>query len=251
MSELLEVTGLRAGYGALEVVRGLNFTVRSGQVVCLVGANGAGKSTALHALTGLAKARGGRVEFNGTDVTGWNARRLAQAGLVHVVEGNRTFGRMTVLENIEVGAFGLGRRLRPETLDSIYSLFPILSRRAGQPAANLSGGEKKMLAMARGLAAEPTLLVLDEPTSGLAPVVIDEVADRICALNEGGLSMLISEQGLELPDRTTAYTYLISRGETRWEGVAGNLRDVPEVLTAVVGEGVEDLQLESTASQDN
>jgi branched-chain amino acid transport system ATP-binding protein len=238
---LLSVEELHAGYGQADVVRGVSFTVYPGEAICLIGPNGAGKSTTLRAITGLLKARAGRVVFGGKAVTGWSPGRLAKAGIVHVPEGNRTFARMSVRENIELGALAVGRGLSPETLELAYTLFPILERRSTQAATNLSGGEKKMLAIARGLAAQPRVLVLDEPTAGLAPVVIDEIAERITELNRQGLSMVISEQSLELPDYLAGRTYLISRGETRWEGRAGNLRANHEVLSAVVGEGVEEL----------
>ena len=218
MSEILNVSQLRAGYGAVEVLRGVDLTVNAGETVALLGSNGAGKTTLNGVLSGLVKARSGHVNFEGHDITGWHARKVVQAGLIHVPEGRKVFPNLSVLENLSLGAFTRGRERREVNLEKIFDIFPRLRERVKQLAGTLSGGEQQMLAIGRGLMAEPQLLILDEPSLGLSPLLVEEMFTLIGQLKDQGLAVLLVEQNvgqsLEIADRA----YVMENGAIRFSG---------------------------------
>ena len=194
---LLSVSGLSVNYGHIEAVRAIDLSLQAGQVTTLVGANGAGKSTTLLALSGLIPKAGGKVVFDGHDVTALPAHKLVAAGLVQVAEGRATLSTLTVRENLELGAYTRrdGAAARASDLERVFALFPRLQEREGGLAGNLSGGEQQMLAIGRALMARPRLLLLDEPSLGLAPIVVEEIARIIVEINRDiGMSIILVEQ---------------------------------------------------------
>ena len=223
MSALLNVKQLRAGYGPVEVLRGVDLEVMPGETVALLGSNGAGKTTLNGVLSGLVKARAGHVNFDGQDTTGWNARKVVQAGLIHVPEGRKVFPNLNVLENLSLGAFTRGKERREENLEKIFGIFPRLRERISQLAGTLSGGEQQMLAIGRGLMAEPKLLILDEPSLGLSPLLVEEMFTLIGQLQSSGLAVLLVEQNvgqsLEIADRA----YVMENGLIRFTGKPAEL----------------------------
>jgi len=234
-SALLEVRGLHAGYGAVEVLRGIDLTVREGEAVALLGSNGAGKSTLNNVMCGLYRAWAGYVGFDGADLTHAHYRDVVKAGLIQVPEGRRIFPNLTVLENLELGAFTRARDKRAENIEKSFALFPRLRERAGQVAGTLSGGEQQMLAIGRGLMAQPRLLILDEPSLGLSPLLVEELFTLIRQLRDGGLSVLLVEQNvgqsLEVVDRA----YVLENGAIRFAGVPSQLLGSDELRRAYLG----------------
>ena len=235
MSEILNVSQLRAGYGAVEVLRGVDLTVNAGETVALLGSNGAGKTTLNGVLSGLVKARSGHVNFEGHDITGWHARKVVQAGLIHVPEGRKVFPNLSVLENLSLGAFTRGRERRDANLEKIFGIFPRLRERVKQLAGTLSGGEQQMLAIGRGLMAEPQLLILDEPSLGLSPLLVEEMFTLIGQLKANGLAVLLVEQNvgqsLEIADRA----YVMENGAIRFSGKPAELLASDTLRQAYLG----------------
>ena len=235
MSEILNVSQLRAGYGAVEVLRGVDLTVNAGETVALLGSNGAGKTTLNGVLSGLVKARSGHVNFEGQDITGWHARKVVQAGLIHVPEGRKVFPNLSVLENLSLGAFTRGRERRDANLEKIFGIFPRLRERVKQLAGTLSGGEQQMLAIGRGLMAEPQLLILDEPSLGLSPLLVEEMLTLIGQLKANGLAVLLVEQNvgqsLEIADRA----YVMENGAIRFSGKPAELLASDTLRQAYLG----------------
>ena len=235
MTEILKVSQLRAGYGAVEVLRGVDLSVNAGETVALLGSNGAGKTTLNGVLSGLVKARSGQVSFEGQDITGWHARKVVQAGLIHVPEGRKVFPNLSVLENLSLGAFTRGRERRDANLDKIFGIFPRLREREKQLAGTLSGGEQQMLAIGRGLMAEPQLLILDEPSLGLSPLLVEEMFALIGQLKAKGLAVLLVEQNvgqsLEIADRA----YVMENGAIRFSGLPADLLASDTLRQAYLG----------------
>jgi branched-chain amino acid transport system ATP-binding protein len=235
MTEILKVSQLRAGYGAVEVLRGVDLTVNAGETVALLGSNGAGKTTLNGVLSGLVKARSGQVMFEGQDITGWHARKVVQAGLIHVPEGRKVFPNLSVLENLSLGAFTRGRERRDANLEKIFGIFPRLREREKQLAGTLSGGEQQMLAIGRGLMAEPQLLILDEPSLGLSPLLVEEMFTLIGQLKANGLAVLLVEQNvgqsLEIADRA----YVMENGAIRFSGLPAELLASDTLRQAYLG----------------
>ena len=235
MSEILNVSQLSAGYGAVEVLRGVDLTVNAGETVALLGSNGAGKTTLNGVLSGLVKARSGHVNFEGQDITGWHARKVVQAGLIHVPEGRKVFPNLSVLENLSLGAFTRGRERRDANLEKIFGIFPRLRERVKQLAGTLSGGEQQMLAIGRGLMAEPQLLILDEPSLGLSPLLVEEMFTLIGQLKANGLAVLLVEQNvgqsLEIADRA----YVMENGAIRFSGKPAELLASDTLRQAYLG----------------
>ncbi|MBL8341828.1 MAG: ABC transporter ATP-binding protein [Rubrivivax sp.] len=232
---LLEVQGLRAGYGRVEVLRGVSLRVQPGEIVALLGSNGAGKSTLNNTVCGLVAPTAGRVGFDGADHTGAPARRMVQAGLIQVPEGRRIFPNLTVQENLELGSFARARARRAANLDSVFGIFPRLAERTRQLAGTMSGGEQQMLAIGRGLMAEPRLLILDEPSLGLSPLLVEELFALIKRLHAQGLAILLVEQNvgqsLEIADRA----YVLENGAVRFEGKPEALLASPGLKRAYLG----------------
>ena len=235
MSEILNVSQLRAGYGAVEVLRGVDLTVNAGETVALLGSNGAGKTTLNGVLSGLVKARSGHVNFEGQDITGWHARKVVQVGLIHVPEGRKVFPNLSVLENLSLGAFTRGRERRDANLEKIFGIFPRLRERVKQLAGTLSGGEQQMLAIGRGLMAEPQLLIFDEPSLGLSPLLVEEMFTLIGQLKANGLAVLLVEQNvgqsLEIADRA----YVMENGAIRFSGKPAELLASDTLRQAYLG----------------
>jgi branched-chain amino acid transport system ATP-binding protein len=235
MTEILKVAQLRAGYGAVEVLRGVDLTVNAGETVALLGSNGAGKTTLNGVLSGLVKARSGQVTFEGQDITGWHARKVVQAGLIHVPEGRKVFPNLSVLENLSLGAFTRGRERRDANLEKIFGIFPRLREREKQLAGTLSGGEQQMLAIGRGLMAEPQLLILDEPSLGLSPLLVEEMFALIGQLKANGLAVLLVEQNvgqsLEIADRA----FVMENGAIRFSGLPADLLASDTLRQAYLG----------------
>jgi branched-chain amino acid transport system ATP-binding protein len=235
MTALLDVRGLHAGYGAVEVLRGIDLHVNHGEAVALLGSNGAGKSTLNNVVCGIFPAWAGHVGFDGHDLTRAHYRAVVKAGLIQVPEGRRIFPNLTVLENLELGGFTRARERRPANLERSLTLFPRLRERAKQLAGTLSGGEQQMLAIGRGLMAEPRLLILDEPSLGLSPLLVEELFALIRNLRDGGLAVLLVEQNvgqsLEVADRA----YVLENGAIRFSGLPSELLGTDALRRAYLG----------------
>ncbi len=235
MSDLLTIEGLRAGYGAVEVLRGVDLHMAPGELVALLGSNGAGKTTLNSVVSGLVPTLAGRVVFEGQDLTGAHYRRVVQAGLIQVPEGRKVFPNLSVLENLELGAFTRARARRAENLLRVFDTFPRLRERQSQLAGTMSGGEQQMLAIGRGLMAEPKLLILDEPSLGLSPLLVEEMFALIAQLRAGGLAVLLVEQNvgqsLEIADRA----YVMENGLIRFSGTSAELLASDTLRQAYLG----------------
>ncbi|MVA99753.1 ATP-binding cassette domain-containing protein [Nitratireductor sp. CAU 1489] len=232
---MLEVAGLRGGYGAVEVLRGVDIDIARGEIVALLGSNGVGKTTFAALLSGLLPCRGGAIRFAGHDITRLGARRIVELGLIQVPEGRHIFPNLTVRENLELGAYRRGKPNRAANIVRVGETFPRLAERFDQKAGTLSGGEQQMLAIGRGLMAEPELLILDEPSIGLSPLLVEEMFSLIRQLNQDGLTILLVEQNvlqsLEIADRA----FVMENGEIRLSGRAGAMLDDPELQRSYLG----------------
>lgn len=231
---LLEVDNLQAGYGAIKALRGVSFQVEQGQVVSLIGANGAGKSTTLNTISGLLKPAQGKVMFDGTDITGWRADRIAALGLIQVPEGRQIIATMTVMENLLIGAYRRQGNSQA-TLDEIFTRFKRLYERRHQKAGSLSGGEQQMLAVGRALMAQPRLLMLDEPSMGLAPLLVNEVFYLITSIKTQGIPILLVEQNARKALQIADYAYVLERGAVVQAETAARLREDASVISAYLG----------------
>ncbi len=232
---VLEVTGLYAGYGDTEILHGIDIAARHGEIVAVLGSNGAGKSTLNNVLSGILEPASGEIRFDGEDVTGVSAEELVGRGLIHVPEGRRVFPNLTVLENLEMGSYRRGRERRRQNLQNIVAIFPRLQERLSQSAGTLSGGEQQMLAIGRGLMAEPKLLILDEPSLGLAPVLVDELFSLIRSINEGGLTILLVEQNVARSLEIASRAYVIEQGVIALSGSAAELASNEDVRRSYLG----------------
>lgn len=235
MTALLNVQGLKSGYGAIEVLRGIDLHVMPGETVALLGSNGAGKTTLNLTLSGLVNTRAGRVQFDGSDITGMHYQKVVTHGLIQVPEGRKVFPNLSVHENLELGAFTRGRERRTHNLEKVYETFPRLKERVTQLAGTLSGGEQQMLAIGRGLMSEPRLLILDEPSLGLSPLLVEEMFGLISQLRSGGLAVLLVEQNvgqsLDIADRA----YVMENGHIRFTGTPAELLASDTLRKAYLG----------------
>jgi branched-chain amino acid transport system ATP-binding protein len=232
---VLEVTALRAGYGAIEILRGVDLSVGAGEIVALLGSNGAGKSTLNNNLSGLYRPFGGRVRFDGSDITGARSTRIVEAGLVQVPEGRRIFPNLSVRENLELGSYRRGRAARQKNLDHVVAVFPRLKERWTQHAGTLSGGEQQMLAIGRGMMSEPKLLILDEPSLGLSPLLVEEMFALISRLNGEGLAILLVEQNVVQSLAIAHRAYVLEGGVVALSGNARELADHPGLRKSYLG----------------
>ncbi|HEV3489054.1 MAG TPA: ABC transporter ATP-binding protein [Reyranella sp.] len=232
---MLEVTSLRAGYGAIEVLRGVDLAVAAGEIVALLGSNGAGKSTLNNNISGLYRPFGGTIRFDGADIAGAPSMRIVEAGLVQVPEGRRVFPNLSVRENLELGSYRRGRAARANNLDRVLSIFPRLGERLVQTAGTLSGGEQQMLAIGRGLMSEPKLLILDEPSLGLSPLLVEEVFALIGRLNRHGLAILLVEQNVVQSLAIAHRAYVLENGRIALSGQAADLAQDPELRKSYLG----------------
>ena len=238
---LLEVSGLEVTYGKIRAVKGVSFSVEAGTVVTLIGANGAGKTTTLRTLSGLVAPSAGTVVFDGARLDGVPAHQIVERGIAHVPEGRRVFPRMTVVENLELGAFSRAGRAgsageqRADT-ERIYALFPILADRRAQAAGTLSGGEQQMLAIGRALMSRPRLLMLDEPSMGLSPIMMNLIFTTLAELKAEGTTILLVEQNAQAALSLADHAYVIETGTVVLEGSAGELAASEQVRKAYLGE---------------
>ena len=233
---LLKITDLKVAYGGIQAVKAVSLEVRKGELVSLIGANGAGKTTTLKAITGLQAVADGEIQFMGQSIKGQGAWDLARQGLVMVPEGRGTFARMTILENLQMGAY-----LRKDSeievdIDRIFSIFPRLKERSKQLAGTLSGGEQQMLAMGRGLMARPKLLLLDEPSMGLSPLMVDKIFEVISDIHRQGVTLLLVEQNASRALQLANRGYVMESGEVTISGEGRALLLDPQVRAAYLGE---------------
>ncbi|MEO7246226.1 MAG: ABC transporter ATP-binding protein [Rubrivivax sp.] len=235
MNPLLDVQDLRGGYGRVEVLRGVSLQVQPGEIVALLGSNGAGKTTLNHMLSGVVPSTAGRVLFDGQDLTHRHYRQVVQAGLIHVPEGRRVFPNLSVRENLELGAYARARERRGANLDRVFQTFPRLRERTQQLAGTLSGGEQQMLAIGRGLMAEPRLLILDEPSLGLSPLLVEELFGLIQRLHGDGLSLLLVEQNVAQSLAIAQRAYVLEQGSVRFAGAPDELLASAELKQAYLG----------------
>jgi branched-chain amino acid transport system ATP-binding protein len=232
---LLEVRDIRTRYGAIEALKGVSLTVNAGEVVTLIGSNGAGKSTTLRSISGLTPASSGTITFGGQEITHVPAHEIVGRGIALAPEGRHCFPRMTVRENLDLGAH---RRRGPEIADDmarVYELFPVLKERARQKAGTMSGGEQQMLAIGRALMARPKLLMLDEPSLGIAPVLVQRIYATIGEINRSGVAILLVEQNANYALDAAARGYVFETGRIVLTNDSARLRDDPEVQKAYLG----------------
>ena len=230
----LTVDGLRVAYGRTEAVRGIDLRIDPGQIVCLIGANGAGKTSIMRCLSGLLRPRAGRIAFDGTDITGWRPHRIAAAGLRQVPEGRQIFAELTVAENLRIGAW-LEPADAPRREAAMLARFPRLGERRSQLAGSLSGGEQQMLALARALMGAPKLLLLDEPSMGLAPLFVEEIFAIIAGLKSEGVTILLVEQNASAALEIADYAYVLETGRIVLQGPASEIAENPAVIAAYLG----------------
>ena len=232
---LLEVRALRGGYGRVEVLRGVNLDVGEGEIVALLGSNGAGKTTLNNTVSGVIAPFAGEVRFDGRDVTRARCRRVVEAGLIQVPEGRRVFPNLTVLENLELGAYARARERRAHNLQRVFDVFPRLAERRTQKAGTMSGGEQQMLAIGRGMLAEPRLLILDEPSLGLSPLLVEELFALIGRLNRDGLAILLVEQNVAQSLEIANRAYVLENGTVRFDGTPAALLASDALRRAYLG----------------
>jgi branched-chain amino acid transport system ATP-binding protein len=232
---MLEVQDLHAGYGLTRVLEGVSLSVQAGEIVAVLGSNGAGKTTLNMAISGLVKPRAGRVSFDGQDITGQAPSAIMAAGLIQVPEGRKIFPNLSVRENLELGAYRRAKPNRARNMDRVFATFPRLLERTRQAAGTLSGGEQQMLAIGRGMMAEPRLLILDEPSLGLSPLLVEEMFALIRKLHGEGLAIMLVEQNvaqsLEIADRA----YVLENGRFAISGRAADVAEDPELKRAYLG----------------
>lgn len=233
---MLAVQDLNVFYGAIHALKGISFHLEQGEIVTLIGANGAGKSTTLNALSGILPSQSGKVIFEGADITRMPAQEIVRMGIVQVPEGRKIFATLTVMENLEIGAYT--QRDKTQIQDDIeytMQLFPRLKERRSQLGGTLSGGEQQMLAIARGLMARPRLLLLDEPSMGLAPILVEQIFEIISDINNRGVSILLVEQNAQMALSIADRGYVMITGNVSMQGNAHDLLEDPQVIEAYLG----------------
>ena len=233
---MLKVTGLKVAYGGIQAVKGVSFEVRQGELVSLIGANGAGKSTTLKAITGTQAMADGQIEFIGRSIKGQGAWDLVKQGLVMVPEGRGTFTRMTITENLQMGAFVRNDNEIDADIDKVFAIFPRLKERRAQLAGTMSGGEQQMLAMGRALMSRPKVLLLDEPSMGLSPIMVDKIFEVIRDVAAQGATVLLVEQNASRALSLATRGYVMESGEVTMSGDAKALLNDPKVRAAYLGE---------------
>jgi len=232
---ILVVSGLHAGYGATEILRGVDLVVKRGEIVAVLGANGAGKSTLNRTISGVVRPWRGSIRFTDAVIERERPAAIVARGLIHVPEGRRIFPNMTVRENLDLGAYRRGRARREPNRRRVFSIFPRLAERQSQSAGTLSGGEQQMLAIGRGLMAEPELLILDEPSLGLSPLLVEELFSLIKSISTEGLALLLVEQNVVQSLEVAERGYILDNGAIVLEGRAADLRNDPNVKRVYFG----------------
>ena len=235
MNEILSIHDLSVNYGGIEAVKGISFEVHEGEIVTLIGANGAGKSSTLRTIAGLVKPSGGTINFRGDNITGRDATTIVKKGITLVPEGRRVFAQMTVEENLEMGAFTRANSTVEPGLEKVYELFPRLKERRRQVAGTLSGGEQQMLAMGRALMSAPKLMMLDEPSMGLAPILVEQVFDIIQSLHKAGTTILLVEQNAQMALSIADRAYVLENGKVSLSGTGEELAKSEQVQKAYLG----------------
>jgi branched-chain amino acid transport system ATP-binding protein len=232
--KVLKVNDINVYYGNIHAIKNVSFNVNEGEIVSLIGANGAGKSTILKTISGLLRSKTGSIEFLSRDISKMEANKLVYQGLAHVPEGRRIFLQMSVTENLEMGAYTKGKPL-PEDLDMIFERFPRLKERRHQIAGTLSGGEQQMLAMGRALMSHPKLMMLDEPSMGLAPILVEQIFDIIKELHKAGTTILLVEQNAEMALKVADRAYVLESGHIVLTGTGDELANSPQIQKAYLG----------------
>jgi branched-chain amino acid transport system ATP-binding protein len=232
---LLDVSDVHAHYGSIEALKGVSLVVEEGEVVTLIGSNGAGKSTTLRSISGLTPATGGKVVFAGEDITRVPAHQVVDRGIALSPEGRHCFARMSVRENLELGAYLRRRQDISEDFERVFGLFPRLKEREKQKAGTMSGGEQQMLAIGRALMARPKLLMLDEPSMGIAPILVQRIYETIAEINRSGVAILLVEQNANYALDIAKRGYVLETGRVVLKGESATLRDDPEVQKAYLG----------------
>jgi branched-chain amino acid transport system ATP-binding protein len=232
---VLAIEGLHAGYGETQVLRGVDLTVNDGEIVAVLGSNGVGKSTLNRVISGVVRARAGTIRFGGEAIERETPRRIVARGLIHVPEGRRIFPNLTVRENLDLGSYARAAARRVQNRERVFGIFPRLHERRSQIAGTLSGGEQQMLAIGRGLMAEPRLIILDEPSLGLSPLLVEELFALIRRIHAEGVAIMLVEQNvmqsLEVADRA----YILAEGQFVMSGAAGDIASDPELKRAYLG----------------
>ncbi|MDF2877311.1 MAG: livF [Clostridia bacterium] len=233
---MLKVDNIEVYYGAIHAIKGVSFEVKKGQIVSLIGANGAGKTTIMHTVSGLIKPQTGTISFSGTDISNVRAHTIVEMGMAHVPEGRRVFSKMTVKENLEMGAYSRKDKADLEAdYEMVYTRFPRLKERRKQLAGTMSGGEQQMLAIARALMSKPKLMLLDEPSMGLAPILVDEVFSIIKDINKSGTTILLVEQNAHKALNIADQAYVLETGNVVLSGEAKKMLDNEQVKKAYLG----------------
>ena len=233
---LLEVKNINAGYGFLQILRDVSFNIDQGEYACIIGPNGAGKSTTMKTIAGLVSPMDGEIIFNGENIAGLSGNRVARKGIAYISEDMNLFTNMTVQENLYMGAYMIKDKvLKNDRLDFVYTLFTRLQDRRNQLAGTMSGGERKMLAIGRGLMTNPKLLLVDEPSFGLAPQLTDNVFDNLDTLKEGGVTILLVEQNVTKALQVTKRGYVMENGKIFMQGLSADLADDPHVRKVFLG----------------
>ncbi|MBY0124317.1 ABC transporter ATP-binding protein [Bacillus sp. S/N-304-OC-R1] len=237
MMPLLKLTDVNSYYGKIHALNNINLEINEGEIVALLGSNGAGKSTTLKTISGLIKPKSGHIEWNGESIVGTPPHKIVESGIIHVPEGRRIFGGLTVTENLELGAFTYRKDKKwiKEGIERSFDLFPRLKERAKQLAGTLSGGEQQMVAISRGLMANPKLLMLDEPSMGLAPIIVQEIMKIIQEINKQGTTILLIEQNAKAALRLANRGYLIEIGNIVMHDTAEVLREDDKIIKAYLG----------------
>jgi len=234
---ILEISNLETYYGKIHALRGISLTVREGEIVTLLGANGAGKSTTLKAISGLIRATSGTICYKGEDITKMPAHDIVKKRLIHVPEGRKIFKGMTITENLELGSFTLQDAAeRKRRMDHVFEIFPVLAERRSLDASFLSGGEQQMLAMGRSMMTNPDLLLLDEPSMGLAPFMVQEIMKIILRLNKEGVTILLVEQNAKVALKLADHGYVLETGKIVIKGDAKTLQQDESIVKAYLGE---------------
>jgi len=232
---MLEVRDLVAGYGGVPILRGLSLDVRPGEITAVLGANGVGKTTLNRAISGLVRASSGSITFDGARIDALSPAAIVAAGLIHVPEGRKIFPNLSVRENLELGSYRRARSNRATNLERAFDIFPRLRQRQGQFAGTLSGGEQQMLAIGRGLMAEPRLLIMDEPSLGLSPLLVDEMFALISRIAAEGLAVMLVEQNVVQSLDLAAHAYVLENGAIAMSGTAATLKHDPQLMKTYLG----------------
>jgi branched-chain amino acid transport system ATP-binding protein len=232
---LLEVEDIRTFYGNIEALKGVSLTVEEGEIITLIGSNGAGKSTTLRSISGLTPPRSGSIRFEGKEISMMAAQDIVRTGIAQAPEGRHCFSRMTVRENLELGAYLRRDKEIPDDLERVYEFFPRLKERERQKAGTMSGGEQQMLAIGRALMARPKLMLLDEPSMGIAPILVERIYERIAEINQQGTTILLVEQNANFALDVSKRGYVLETGRVALSDESSSLRENPEVMKAYLG----------------